>query len=119
MKIKILIILIITIGIGIGFYFQQKSEIPEEISPEEQLKNLGSVILQNTKFEDFSANRFSFKYPDWTEIEIDSLLIWPKEIAEKEKILLYLTNTDGVKMLVTKRKVDPEDLTKQTISFNF
>lgn len=112
MKIKILIILIIIIGMGAGFYLQQKPEISEEISPEEQLKNLSSIILKNTKFEDFSTNRFSLKYPDWTKIEMDPMLIWPKEIVEKEKILLYLANADGVTMLVVKRGLASQNLVK-------
>ena len=112
MKIKILIILIIIIGMGVGFYLQQKPEISEEISPEEQLKNLSSIIFQNTKFEDFSADGLSLKYPDWTKLEMDPALIWPKEIAEKVKILLYLINPDGVTMLLAKRELTPEDLAK-------
>jgi len=112
MKTKILIILIIIVGIGIGFYLQQKSKISEEISLEVQLKNLGAIILQNTKFEDFSINRLSLKYPDWSKIEIDPFLVWPKEIAEKVKILLYLNNPNGVTILVTKRELSLEDLVK-------
>jgi len=109
---KILIILIIIVGIAIGFCLQQRPKMPEEISLEAQLKSLGSIILENTKFEDFSIDRFSLKYPDWTKIEIDPLLIWPEEIVEKERILLYLTNPSGVKILVTKRELNPEDLIK-------
>lgn len=95
------------------FYFQLKEKkISEEISSEEQLKNLSSIILKNTKFKDYSVNGFSFKYPDWRKVEIDPLLIWPEEIAEKEKILLYLINSDGVKILATKGELNPQDLTK-------
>lgn len=115
MKRKILIILlviIIIIGIGIGFYLQQKPKISEEVFPEAQLKNLDLMILKNTEFKDFDVNRFSFKYPDWTKIEIDPSLIWPEEIAREENILLYLTNPDGIKILVTKRELDLQDLSK-------
>jgi hypothetical protein len=112
METKILIILIIIIGMVVGFYLQQKPEISEEISPEEQLKNLSSIILKNTKFENFSADRISFKCPNWEKVEIDPILIWPKEIVEKEKILLYLTNTDGMTMVVAKRELALEDLVK-------
>ena len=107
-----IITIIVIIGIVAGFYFQQKLKIPEELSPTEQLKNLGLIILKNTEFKDFSINRFSFKYPDWKKVEIDPLLIWPKEIAQKEKIVLYLTNSDGVTMLVTKREIGSEDLSR-------
>jgi len=112
MKTKILIILVIIIGMGVGFYLQQKPEISEEVSPEEQLKSLSSIILKNTKFENFSADRVSFKYPNWTKVEIDPILIWPKEIVEKEKILLYLTNADGITMVVAKRELALEGLAK-------
>ena len=112
MKKLLIILMIIIIGVGTWFYFQQKEKISEKISPEEQLKNLGLIIFKNTKFEDFSIDNFSFKYPNWKKVEIDPLLIWPKEIAEKEKILLYLINPDEVKMLVTKRELSSEDLTK-------
>jgi len=40
------------------------------------------------------------------------LLIWPKEIVEKEEILLYLTNADGVTMLVVKRELTSRDLAR-------
>ncbi|MFZ3137574.1 MAG: hypothetical protein WA126_09315 [Thermodesulfovibrionales bacterium] len=68
--------------------------------------------MENTKFGYFSIDRFSLKYPNWQKLEIDLTLIWPKEIAEKEKILLYLVNPDGITMLVTKRELSPEDLEK-------
>jgi len=106
------IIIIFLVLISIRFYSQQELKISEEPSSEELLENLGSIILANTKFKDFSIDRFSFKYPNWKKIEIDPFLIWPKEIAEKEKILLYLTHPNGVKFLVIKRELTPEDLTK-------
>ncbi|MBZ9569788.1 hypothetical protein KJA16_02600 [Patescibacteria group bacterium] len=106
------IIIIFFILILVRFYSQQELKISKEPSSEELLENLGSIILANTKFKDFSIDRFSFKYPNWKKIEIDPLLIWPKEIAEKQEILLYLTNSDGVKILVTKRELTPKDLTK-------
>ncbi|MFQ6084173.1 MAG: hypothetical protein ACE5WD_12575 [Candidatus Aminicenantia bacterium] len=113
MKIRILIILIIIIGAGIGFYLQEELKISEGIPPStEQLKDLSSVILRNTKFKDFSDGNFSFKYPNWSKIEMDPTLIWPKEIAEKEKILLYLTNPDEVIMLVAKGELKSGDLNK-------
>lgn len=106
------IIIILFVLISVGFYFRQKFRTSEELSLTEQLKNLSLIIFKNTKFKDFSIDRFSFKYPDWNKIEIDPLLIWPKEIAEKQKILLYLTNSDGVKFLAIERELNPEDLTK-------
>lgn len=108
----ILLVVIIIVGIGIGFYLQQKPKVPEKVFPEAQLKNLDLMILKNTEFKDFDVDRFSFKYPDWTKIEVDPLLIWPEEIAQEEKILLYLTNPDGMKILVTKRELYLQDLSK-------
>lgn len=108
---KILIISIFIIGVifwSISVFYPFK----ELKVPEEELENLSLIILKNTKFKDFSINGFSFKYPNWKKIDIDPLLIWPKEIAEKQKTLLYLSNPDGVKMVVTKRELSPEDLTK-------
>ena len=108
---KILIVSTIVIGVIFSFIFVFYP-FREPKVPEEELENLSLIILKNTKFEDFSTNGFSFKYPNWKKIDIDPLLIWPKEVAEKEEILLYLTNRDGVKFLVTKRELTPEDLTK-------
>jgi hypothetical protein len=106
----ILIILLIVIS-GTWFYFQEGGEISEEISTE-QFKNLGSIILENTKFKEFKSGNFYFRYPDWQKIEIDPKLLWPEEISQKQEILLYLTNPDGVKIVVTKREVEPEFLDK-------
>lgn len=105
---KFLTILIITLlVVGIWQILQK----PEEILPEE-LESLGSVILKNTNFEDFNFGYFSFKYPDWQKLEMEPALFLPEEIAQKEEVLLYLTNSDGVKFLATKRKVRPELLEK-------
>lgn len=109
---SLIIILIIVFSIGILFRFQQKSKISGEFSPAELQQNLGSIILKNTKFKKFSVDKFSLEYPDWTKIEVDPLTVWPKEIVAKEKILLYLINTDGVTVLITEREIDPEDLIK-------
>lgn len=110
---KFLTILIITtlLIIGIWFYPGQTPQKPEEILPEE-LEGLGSIILKNTNFEDFNFGYFSFKYPDWQKLEMEPTLFLPEEIAQKEEVLLYLTNSDGVKFLATKRKVRPELLEK-------
>lgn len=108
---KILIISIIIIGVISCFIFVAYPFKEPKVS-EEKLENLSLIILKNTRFEDFGIDEFSFEYPNWKKIEIDPLLIWPKEIAEKQKILLYLTNPDGIKMVVTKRELSSEDLTK-------
>ena len=86
----ILIISLIVIG-GTWFYFQERGTISEEISTE-QFKNLGSIILENTKFKEFRSGNFYFRYPDWQKIEMDPKLLWPEEISQKQEILLYLTN---------------------------
>lgn len=114
MKVKILIILIITIGIGIGFYLWEESKIFKEITPtDRELENLGSIIFRNTEFKDLKVDILNFKYPaDWSKVEVEPSLIWPEEFAEREELLLYLVNPDEVKMIVTKRKIEPEDLTR-------
>lgn len=104
MKKILLIILLLVFIFGFYFYFQE-SKIPERAPSIESL-GLGSIIFENTKFKTFNLNYYSFKYPDWQELKIDLMLIWPKEIAEKEEILLYLTNSDGVRVLATKRKIE-------------
>jgi len=111
-KLLIGIIIILVIAIGIEFYFQSRPKISKK-NPIEKIESLSSIILENTKFKDFRVDNFSFKYPDnWTKIEIDSTLIWPREIAEKEKILLYLNNPERARMLVAKRELSSEDLTR-------
>ncbi|MCP6719143.1 MAG: hypothetical protein KJI71_02825 [Patescibacteria group bacterium] len=105
---KFLVILIfIVLVISFGIYFWRANNMSEEVSGD-RLKDLSSIILENTKFKDFNINRFYFQHPNWQEIEIDPELIWPKEIAAKQEILLYLTNPDGVKIVATKKEVDPE-----------
>jgi len=106
------IIIVLIIFILFEFFLSKEYEISKEILIDEQLENLNLVIFQNTKFKDFSVDRISFDYPDWKKIEINPILLWPAEIAEKEKILLYLTNPDGVKVLVTKRELSIEECQK-------
>lgn len=112
-KISIIVIILFFPTVALlGLWFQQELKMPKEVSLEEQFKNLDLIILKNTEFKNFGINRFSFKYPNWTEIEIEPQLIWPEEIAREERILLYLTNPDGIKILVTKRELSPQDLSK-------
>ena len=109
---KISLVFLIIIGaiffLVFGDYF-----LKEPKTPVGSLENLSLIILNNTKFQEFSVNGFSFQYPaDWKKVEVDPFLIWPEEIAKKEKILLYLTNLDGVKILVSKRELTAEELRK-------
>ena len=111
MRGSLVILMIIVLVISFGVYFWQAGRVSREAS-DDRLKDLASIILENIEFKDFNINRFYFKYPNWQEIEVDPELIWSKETAEKQKILLYLTNSDGVKIVATKREVDSKYLNR-------
>lgn len=108
---QVIILVFVFTFIFVYFYFRE-SQVPEEISSTERLKDLSAIILENSEFKTFTFNYFYFKYPDWQKLEIDPTLIWPREIAEKQEILLYLTNPDGVKIIATKREMETEYLKK-------
>ena len=104
----VLIIIILVVGFVTWFYIQQKPNVPEELYSPERLQDLGKIILSNTKFKTFQVSIFSVEFPDWQRLELDPILIWPKEISQKYTFLLHLSNPDGVKFLLTKREVEPE-----------
>lgn len=110
MKKILLVFTILILIFGIYFFLQFKA--PQEISSPEKAGDLSEIILENTEFKTFRYKRFLFKHPDWQEIEIDTLLLWPREISERQELLLYLTNPDGVKVLATKREVKTEYIKK-------
>ena len=110
MKKILLVFTILILIFGIYFFLQFKA--PQETYSPEKVGDLSEIILENTEFKTFRYKRFLFKHPDWQEIEIDTLLLWPREISEKQELLLYLTNPDGVKVLVTKREVETEYIEK-------
>ena len=110
MKKILLVFTILILIFGIYFFLQLKA--PQEISSPEKVGDLSEIILENTEFKTFRYKRFLFKHPDWQEIEIDTLLLWPREISEKQELLLYLSNPDGVKILVTKREVETKYIEK-------
>jgi hypothetical protein len=84
----------------------------EKFSPAEMRRKLRSAILDNTEFKRFSIDGFPLDYPDWRKVETDPQQIWPEEVASKERVLLYLANSDGMKILVTKKKLSPSELGK-------
>lgn len=109
-KVLIIIFALLVVG-GIWFFSEQIFKEPAEIS-ESELGNLSAIILKNTNFKEFKAGFFSFKHPAWQQLELDPSLFLPKDIVPKEQVLLYLTNSDGVKLLATKREVGAEYLEK-------
>lgn len=109
---KQVIILVFVFAFIFTYFYFRESQVPEEISSTERLKDLSAIILENSEFKTFTLNYFYFKHPDWQKLEIDPTLIWPREIAEKQEILLYLTNPDGVKIIATKREMETEYLKK-------
>jgi hypothetical protein len=110
MKKNLLVFTILILIFGIYFFLQFKAS--QKISSPEKVGDLSEIILENTEFKTFNHKRFLFKHPDWQKIEIDTLLLWPREISEKQELLLYLSNSDGVKILVTKREVETEYIEK-------
>ena len=110
MKKNLLVFTILILIFGIYFFLQLKAS--QEISSPEKVGDLSEIILENTEFKTFNHKRFLFKHPDWQKIEIDTLLLWPREISEKQELLLYLSNSDGVKILVTKREVEAKYIEK-------
>lgn len=105
-----LVFTILILIFGIYFFLQFRSS--QEISSPEKVGDLSEIILKNAEFKTFRHKRFLFKHPDWQEIEIDTLLLWPREISERQELLLYLSNPDGVKVLVTKREVETKYIEK-------
>lgn len=109
---KALVIIFSLLVIGASWFIvQQALKEPAEL-PKSQVGDLSSIILKNTNFREFKTGFFSFKYPDWQQLELDPTLFLPRDIALKEQILLYLTSSDGVKLLATKREVEVEYLEK-------
>lgn len=104
MKKNLLLFTILILIFGIYFFLQFRAS--QETYLHEIVGDLSEIILENTEFKTFRHKRFLFKHPDWQEIEIDTLLLWPREISEKQELLLYLSNPDGVKVLATKREVE-------------
>lgn len=77
-----------------------------------EVSDLGSVIFKNTKFKDAKVNNLFLQIPDWQQIVVDPMSFWPKSIAEKQEILLYLIHPDGMVFSVARQELDVITLLK-------